>query len=267
MVQMNRVRLSTGIDMELAEKKPAKAGSGRPVLFLHGYSDSWYSHNGVLQALPADVHAIVPSQRGHGGTDKPAGTYRLADFADDAIALLDHLGVERAAVVGHSMGSLIAQELALTHPERVSAVVLNGSATTGDNDVLRGLLAETRRFAGPMDRGLVAAFQSGTCVGPLGPGMDLEQAIDESMKMPAHAWVGVLEGLIAWRPPKPIGAIACPVLVTWGDRDEIFLRPEQDLLMAAIPQARLSVYEGIGHAPHWERPERFTAEVMAVMDG
>jgi pimeloyl-ACP methyl ester carboxylesterase len=54
-------------------------------------------------------------------------------------------------------------------------------------------------------------------------------------------------------------------LIVWGDRDEIFLRPEQDKLLAAIPHARLSVYEGVGHAPHWERPERFTAEVMAFL--
>lgn len=266
MVQMSRIRLPTGIDMELAQTKPVEAGSGRPVLFLHGYTDSWYSHNGVLQALPPGVHAIVPSQRGHGGTDKPVGAYRIADFAADAIALMDLLGIERAAIVGHSMGSLIAQELALTRPERVSAAVLNGSATTADNDVLRAMLAEARRLADPLDRGFVAAFQSGTCVGPLGPGMDLEYAIDESMKMPAHAWVGALEGLIAWRPPKPIGEIACPVLVTWGDRDELFLRPEQDRLLAAIPQARLSVYQNIGHAPHWEQPARFTSEMMAFLD-
>ncbi len=266
MTQMSRIRLSTGIDMELAQSEPAGAGGGRPVLFLHGYTDSWYSHNGVLQALPPGVHAIAPSQRGHGGTDKPAGRFAMADFAADAIALMDGLGVARAAIVGHSMGSLIAQELALTHPDRVSAVVLNGSATTADNDALRGMLPEARRLADPLDRGFVSAFQSGTCVGPLGPGMDLEHAIDESMKMPAHAWVGVLEGLIAWHPPKPLGEIACPVLVTWGDRDEIFLRPEQDRLVAAIPQARLSVYEGVGHAPHWEQPARFTAEMMAFLD-
>lgn len=262
MVEMSRVRLPTGIEMELAQ-----AGSGRPVLFLHGYTDSWYSHNGVLHDLPAGIRAIVPSQRGHGGTDKPTGRYDLRDFAADAIALLDRLEIERAAIVGHSMGSLIAQDLALSHPDRVTAVVLNGSATTGDNPVLRGMLAETRALADPIDRAYVAAFQSGTCVGPLGPGMDLERAIDESMKMPAHAWTGVLEALLAWRQPKPLGDIACPVLVAWGDRDEIFLRPEQDMLLAAIPQARLSVYEGVGHAPHWERPDRFTAEMMAFLGG
>lgn len=262
MTEMKRVRLPTGIELELAQ-----AGSGRPVLFLHGWTDSWYSHNGVLQALPSGMRAIAPSQRGHGESSKPARGYDLRDMAADAIALLDLLGIESAAVVGHSMGSLVAQELALARPDRVSAVVLNGSATTGDVPALRGMLDEARALTDPIDRAYVAAFQAGTCVGPLGPGMDLQRAIDESTKVPARAWLGALEGLLAWRAPRPLGEIACPVLIAWGDRDEIFLRPEQDALLAAIPQARLSVYENIGHAPHWERPARFIAEMMAFLGG
>jgi pimeloyl-ACP methyl ester carboxylesterase len=262
MTKIGQVRLSTGLGLELAER-----GSGRPVVFLHGYTDSWYSHNGVLEALPADVHAIVPSQRGHGGSDKPVSGYAISDFAHDVAALMNSLGVDRAPVVGHSMGSLIAQELALRFPERVSALVLNGSATTGDNEMLRGFLAETRRLADPIDRGFVAAFQSGTCAQPLGTAMSLERAIDESMKMPAHAWVAALEGILAYRPSRPLEEIACPTLIVWGDKDEIFLRPEQEMLLARIPGAQIDVYQGAGHAPHWEEPERFTRDVMAFLNG
>ena len=262
MTKLDRVRLPTRLGMELAQR-----GRGRPVVFLHGYCDSWYSHNGVLEALPADIHAIVPSQRGHGGSDKPASGYAMADFARDVIALMDHLGVDRAPIVGHSMGSLIAQELALGCPQRVTALVLNGSATTGNNDVLRGLLAETKRLADPIDRGFVTAFQSGTCVQPLGRAMSLERVIDESMKMPAHTWVAALEGILAYRPSRPIEEIACPTLIVWGDRDEIFRRPEQDKLLARIGGSRLEVYEGAGHSPHWEEPQRFVRDVMAFLDG
>lgn len=262
MTEIGQVRLPTGLGLELAQR-----GSGRPVIFLHGYTDSWYSHNGVLEALPADVHAIAPSQRGHGGSDKPGSGYAMRDFAHDVVALMNSLGIDRAPIVGHSMGSLIAQELALTFPERVSALVLNGSATTGDSDVLRGFLAETRRLADPIDRSFVAAFQSGTCAQPLGQAMDLERAIDESMKMPAHAWVAALEGILAYHPPRPLEEIACPTLIVWGDKDEIFLRPEQEMLLARIPGARIDVYQGAGHAPHWEEPERFTREVMAFLGG
>jgi pimeloyl-ACP methyl ester carboxylesterase len=262
MTKLDRVRLSTGLGMELAQR-----GRGRRVVFLHGYCDSWYSHNGVVEALPADIHAIVPSQRGHGGSDKPAAGYAMADFARDVIALMDHLGIDRAPIVGHSMGSLIAQELAVAYPERVSALVLNGSAATADNDVLGSFLAETRQLADPIDRGFVAAFQSGTCAQKLGPGMSLEHAIDESMKMPAHAWVAALEGILDYRPSQSLDRIACPTLIVWGDRDEIFLRPEQDKLLARIGGSRLTIYEGAGHGLHWEEPQRFARDVMAFLDG
>src|SRR5262245_38892898 len=82
--------------------------------------------------LPQDVHALAVSQRGHGDSERPPSGYRIADFAADALALLDSAGIERATVVGHSMGSLVAQELALTRPERVSCLVLIASATTFD---------------------------------------------------------------------------------------------------------------------------------------
>lgn len=264
MVALERMRLDTGLDMELARQ-----GRGRKVIFLHGICDSWYSHHGVLLALPDGIEAIVPSQRGHGGSGKPAENYAMADFAADIIALMDRLDIERAPVVGHSMGSLIGQELALRHPERVAALVLNSSATTADNAVLRGLRDEARRLGDPIDRGFVAEFQAGTCAKSLGPGMDLERAIDESMKMPAHVWAAAFEGLTSYRPAEPaletLAAIACPTLIIWGDKDEIFRRPEQDRLLAGIPGSRLSVYEGAGHGLHWEEPQRFAGEVCAFL--
>ena len=80
----------------------------------------------MLPHLPRALRAIAPTQRGHGGTGRPAQGYTPADFAADAVALLDALGMERAIVVGHSMGSQIALRLALDHPGRVHGLVLIG---------------------------------------------------------------------------------------------------------------------------------------------
>ncbi|MCG8419715.1 MAG: alpha/beta hydrolase, partial [Proteobacteria bacterium] len=74
--------------------------------------------------LPGDLRVVAPSQRGHGDSGHPAGGYGVDDFAADAIALLDALGIERAAVVGHSMGSFIAQQVALRAPQRVTHLIL-----------------------------------------------------------------------------------------------------------------------------------------------
>src|SRR5687768_16236662 len=103
------------------------ARAGIPVLMLHGWSDYLRSFEPVFPHLPSAVRAIAATQRGHGDADRPAGGYSPSDLASDAIALLDSLGIERAVVVGHSMGAWVAQRIAIEHPERVDGVVLAGA--------------------------------------------------------------------------------------------------------------------------------------------
>lgn len=260
MAPLARVRLSTGIEIEYRDQ-----GAGEPLLLLHGYADSWYSFNGMLEALPKSVRAIAPSQRGHGSSDKPAAGYAMADFAADAIALLDHLGIERALVCGHSMGTFIGQELALSHPERVSKLVLICGATTADNAVLRDFLGQVQGLSDPIDRDFAYAFQAGTVAHPL-PAAVMDAIMTETMKVPAHVWRAALAGLIAWHPARPLGAIACPTFIAWGDKDEIFPLAEQHALREQIPDSTLRLYDA-GHALHWEKPGEFAADLLAFAAG
>lgn len=255
-----RVVLATGIEVELLDE-----GVGDPILFLHGYVDSWYSFAGVIAALPRGFRAIAPTQRGHGDSDKPAAGYATSDYVADAVALLDHLGVARALVCGHSMGSFIAMELALAHPERVSRLALVDGATTADNAVLRGLEADVASLADPIDRGFAEAFQAGTVARPLDAAV-MRKIMDETSKVPAHVWRAALAGLVAYRPSRPLGAIACPSFIAWGDKDEIFPLAEQRALQAGIRDSILKVYDA-GHAPHWESPAAFAADLVAFAAG
>jgi pimeloyl-ACP methyl ester carboxylesterase len=107
------------------ELEVAQAGPQDGTLFLHGYTDSWFSYTPVLERLPEDVRAIVPSQRGHGGSERPTCCYRISDYAADAVALMDALGIERATVVGTRWGASFAQRVALDRPELI------GSSTRG----------------------------------------------------------------------------------------------------------------------------------------
>src|SRR5262245_37209789 len=104
--QSQTITLSTGVRLRYVE---GGAAGGEATLFLHGYSDSAYSFSRIQPLLPSSVRVIAPDQRGHGDSQRPAGGYAIGDFAEDAVALLDALGIQRATVVGHSMGSLIAQ--------------------------------------------------------------------------------------------------------------------------------------------------------------
>ena len=122
-------RLSTGITMHYAEQGDAR---NRPIILLHGYSDSWFSFSRVLAPLARDAHVFALDLRGHGKTAKPTSGYLMRDLAEDVIAFMNAKGIVRATVIGHSMGGLVAQQVALAAPKRVSHLVLvaTGSSAT-----------------------------------------------------------------------------------------------------------------------------------------
>jgi non-heme chloroperoxidase len=261
-VQLRRIRLGTGIELQVAESGPA---NGEPVLFLHGFPDSWYSYTGVLTRLPANIRAIVPTQRGHGESDKPACCYRVEDFAADAVALLDALGIERAHIVGHSMGSIIAQRVASKWPARVNRLVLVGSTTTVRTPPLLEFMPVVRKLTDPIPAGFAREFQLGTVFKTL-PAAFLDTLVLESEKLPARVWRDVLGGLVAPDAMSRHEWIAAPTLIVWGEKDALFARSYQDALVRAIKGARLLVYSNIGHGPFWEDPDRFTKDLMKFLN-
>jgi pimeloyl-ACP methyl ester carboxylesterase len=260
-VRFGDVALRTGVRLHYAESGPA---GGEAVLFLHGYTDSWYSFSPVLPLLPPSCHAFALDQRGHGDSERPAGGYAMADFAADAAAFLDAVGVRRATVVGHSMGSFVAQKLALDYPERVDRLVLVGSSTTSVSEAVLGLWEQVRALTDPVPPEFVRAFQAGTAYGAL-PGPFLDRIVAESGKLPARVWRAVLAGLLAADGPGELGRVCCPALVLWGDRETVFPRAEQERLLGTIPGAALRVYPETGHALHWEQPERFAEDLRTFL--
>jgi pimeloyl-ACP methyl ester carboxylesterase len=115
----------------------------------------------------------------------------------------------------------------------------------------------------PIDEGFVRAFQEGTLARPAPPGF-LDAVVRESLKVPARVWRAAWAGIRDEDLTAVQSRIGAPTLAVWGDRDHLCPRASQDALVAAIPGARLSVYEGAGHAPHWEEPERFAAELATL---
>ena len=101
--------------------------NGVPVILLHGYTDSWRSYERVLPHLPQSVRVLAVTQRGHGDSGKPDGEYESRVFARDVANFMDTLGIERAVIVGHSMGATVAQRFAVEYPRRVRALVLEGA--------------------------------------------------------------------------------------------------------------------------------------------
>jgi pimeloyl-ACP methyl ester carboxylesterase len=250
--------LRTGVRVRYAE---AGSPGGEPVLLLHGYSDSWFSFSGIVAMLPQSFRLIVPDQRGHGDSERPHDGYTPGALARDALALLDSLGVGSAAVVGHSLGSFVAQKMAVLAPERVAKLVLEGSAAAPASEAVASLVSDVEALTDPVSLDFVREFQMSTIHRPV-PASFMESAIAESRKLPARVWKAVLSGLLDVPFIVPAGSIRCPTTLVWGDRDAIFGRADQANLLELIPGARLRVLPDIGHAPHWEAPEEYAGLLL-----
>lgn len=253
--------LATGVRLPYAEQGDP---DGVPLVLVHGWTDSWRSFEPVLPHLPPSIHAFALTLRGHGDAERPEDGYTVAELAADVVAFMDAIGVERAILLGHSLGGWIVQQLAIDHPERVLAAVLAGAfATPADNPAvptLREVMLDP--LPDPVDEASARAFQEGTTARPLAPGQ-LDVFVRESTKVPRRVWIAVYEGFAGLDLADSWPSIDAPTLLLWGDQDAMATRQDQDRLVGAIPDARLVVYEGAGHALHWEEPERFAAEVAA----
>jgi pimeloyl-ACP methyl ester carboxylesterase len=256
-LRFSDVRLQTGVRLRYAEQGDP---SGQPLIMLHGYSDSWFSYSRILPLMDAKYHIYVLDQRGHGDSDRPASGYTFPDFAADVLAFMDAKGLKEAIIVGHSMGSFVAQYVAARAPERVTRLVLVGSATTVRNNVVSELQRNVNGLHDPVPTKFVREFQVGILSQPV-PDQFIERVISESLKLPASVWQAVMAGMMASGAGAKLSNIKAPTLIIWGDQETVFPRSEQDALVSAIPSAVLKVYPKTGHSPNWERPEEFAADL------
>lgn len=260
-VDVRTVVLPSGLRLPYAEV--GRAG-GMPVVLVHAYVESWRSFEGVLNHLPVWMHGYAPTLRGHGDADKPLHGYLPEDFAADVVGFMDVLGLGRAALVGSSSGGLVAQLVASTHPDRVSALALITSpAYLGDKPGVAAIWEDVRALEDPLDRGFVDAFVRSTSPASV-PAQVVRILVEESLKAPARVWRETLRGLIDADARASLGQITAPTLLIAG-RDDAFVSQDQQVLLEAIAGARLALYDGIGHGVHLAQPERVVSDLVAFL--
>jgi non-heme chloroperoxidase len=263
-VEFATERLATEVTLHYAERGNRE---GEAIIFLHGYSDSWFSFSRMLPLLSATYHAFAITQRGHGDSDKPECCYTVDDYAADVDAFMDALGIERATIIGASTGALFAQRVVLRYPHRVRRLVLI-AAQTPANEAISGLREEVHALEDPVPPEFAREFQQSTIHHPV-PEEFLATAVSESLKLPARVWRDYMEGAILSIGRDyvvPLQDIDVPTLILWGEQDPLFPREEQERLAAAIPGATLKTYPETGHAAHWERPEWVVRDLEAFME-
>ena len=243
-------------------------GDGPPLLLVQGLGYGGSGWGGAHELLAESFGVVSFDNRGFGRSDSPPGPYSVADLAADTAAVLDAAGLDRAHVLGVSLGGMVAQELALTRPERIDRLVLVSTTPGGAGS-----------FPMPQRTMLLLATAA-----TLAPSIALERFVDNALgESPA---AGLAERIVAYRtanPPDPagwasqaaagaafdaldrIGGIAASTLVLHGTADAVVDPRNGELLAGTIPGARLELFAGDGHLLSWEQPERFARLVTEFL--
>jgi pimeloyl-ACP methyl ester carboxylesterase len=254
------IRLREGVSLEWAE---AGEKTGEPVILLHGVTDTLISWRPFVEAMPAHFRVFAPTQRGHGGSSKPANGYRSIDFADDVAAFLEAHGLKRAHIVGHSMGGWVGLRLAERHPQRITSLTLIGAVQTLVGNPGGEQLAE-QIFAmdGAVDPAFVRAFQADT-MATIPSEELLNQAVAESLRTPPHVWCGTFSAFLHETPARPKRTL--PTLLVYGERDSFLGSAERMRLASEFDAPGFLLYPELGHAPHWEQPARVAQDVSRFL--
>ena len=223
-------------------------GAGAPVLFMHGYTSTIALWQDQVSVFSPDYRLICMDLRGHGeseGTDMDG--YNFAALAGDALAVLDQEGVERATIVGHSMGGMVAQELLARYRERVSAAVFSSTTCKAplreyfepvvEWAVRLGDIPARERAADPLTRSCKPVSEA-TARGCGEMHMNMENFADS------------LKGSTT------------PCLVIRGSKESGTILSGSSVLLHALPNAQEAVIEGAGHVPQITHPAAYN-DVLA----
>lgn len=258
-IRVKTKRLSSGVQLQYAEK--GKAG-GLPVIFLHGITDSWHSFESVLPLLPESIHAFAITQRGHGDSERPARGYKTRDFAADVAAFIRDNKLGPSIIVGHSMGGVNTLQFAVDYPGLVKGIVIiDSDPDFSDNAGLPEFQQEVAKIGDVISFQFMDEFQKATLAKPIDSSY-YNLLVAEGMKTPGWVFKQAMDGLMEGKLASEIHKIQAPALFFWGSKDSFVGRKDQEFMRSAIRQSKLIVYEGTGHALHWEEPKRFVDDLL-----
>lgn len=260
------IALWPGIDIAYDD-----VGTGLPVVFLHGFPHNRTLWAPQLGGLMTRARCIAPDLRGFGESEI-RGPYSMDRYADDVIAMLDALQIERAVIAGLSMGGYVAFALWRRHRERVRALILADTRPGADTDEAKAKRREMIALARAKGSGAVGDAQIGGMVGKTTRERhpDIADAIHRMLTVaPVEGVVGALEAMIERPDSTPmLETIDVPTLIIVGDEDVLTPPQEARTMHARIAGSHLEILESAGHVSNVERPAAFNhvvSEFLAVL--
>ncbi|MDQ6433991.1 alpha/beta hydrolase [Mesorhizobium sp. LHD-90] len=255
------VKLGNGLTLAYVE---AGNTDGVPTLLLHGYTDNSRSWSLIAPFLK-NRRLLAVDLRGHGKSEAPPCCYAYTDLANDAALFLEAMGIAKADVIGHSLGSLAGQLLAAQHPDKVGKLVLVSSTTAIGSGPGSWLWDNVTQLKAPIDPN--SQFMKDWYANPNPVDEDfITRERTESAATPIQVWNGVLWGAATGDLAPITSQVKAPVLVLWGEKDGLFDLPHQEKLEKAYPDARFEVFAGAGHNMFWEFPKDAATIIKDFLD-
>ncbi len=258
-------------------------GEGPVVVLIHGMAGSSQTWDAVIPHLSTHATVIAPDMLGHGGSAKPRGDYSLGALASGVRDLLVALGHERATIVGQSLGGGVAMQFAYQFPERCERLVLVSSGGLGPE-----VSALLRWLSAPGAEYILAV---GCAPGLRSAGLAIAGLLERIGLKPAPAAAEIMRSYHALGDPETRTAFMCtlrsvvdlagqrasandrlylaaqmPTLILWGDKDPFIPVAHAHAAHAAMPGSRLEIFEGSGHFPHRDDPDRFAHLLRDFID-
>lgn len=233
-------------------------GQGEPIVFVHGNWVTSLTWEPVLSRLPKGFHGIAYDLRGRGKTEGPDNDYTMPEMAADLLKFLDALGLQKVHLVAHSLGSAVAMQFVLEHPERVhtftvvSPAWVDGMPPAYNNPEAQVALKSNKPL---FTQALKAQM-------PTAPDDAFtQQVIDEGFEQRTEAAVRNLPALLNWKPGDRLKETGVPTLVISGTLDPL-TGGANAVRAAEALNAQNIVLEGVGHSPNIEMPDRFVELMM-----
>jgi len=250
-----------------------RRGEGEPMLLIQGMSGNHLSWGEpFLTELERDFDLVAYDHRGVGNSSRVTDPFTIVDLAQDAAALLDALGWETAHIVGISMGGMVAQELALRHPQRIRTLTLGATYSGGEGSALASSevfskLAEAM-MSGDRERAIATSYEVNVSPGYGADKSAYATFYEMATALPTPVPVIMLQAqsVQAHDTLDRLGEIRAPTLVIHGTADETLPYSNALLLASRIPDAKLEALEDVGHMFWWEQPERSAAAIRELVE-
>jgi 3-oxoadipate enol-lactonase len=254
-----------GINIEYRDE-----GAGLPMIFLHAFPLNQTMWDDQVAALSNHCRVVTLDLRGFGRSDAPQGPYRMDQMAADVRALMTVLNLDKAVVVGLSMGGYIALALYRNYPETLRALVLADTRASGDTHEVRARRLKSAEKAESEGAKAIAQDMAPLLLGRSTlenrpPVVQRVQAMIESNTPQGIA--GAQRGMAERRDSTYILAgIDFPVLIVVGSEDTLTPVAEAESLRNGIPRSRLCVIEGAGHLSNMEQPDEFNTTLTEFIE-